>query len=130
MVDIADPSFDPHKLSTEDKIKLVQQSDGLLVDILSGCEIRDLDLSCCTSLTHLPDGLEVEGYLWLIGCTSLSHLPDGLKVGRWLNLYGCTSLTHLPDVCEVGGFLYLYGCTGLQHYRDKKIKGVKGKIVW
>jgi hypothetical protein len=153
MVDIADPSFDPHKLSLEDKIKLVQQSDGLLVDILAGCEIRDLYLRDCTSLIYLPDGLKIGGYLslsgctslthlpddpkvevggnlYLRGCTSLTHLPDGLKVGGFLSLDGCTSLTHLPDGLEVGGNLYLDGCIGLQHYRDKEIKGVKGNTIW
>ena len=121
------PTLDPTKLSTEEKIKLVRESDGLLVELLEGLKIGGyLDLSECTSLTHLPDGLEV-GYLYLSGCTSLTHLPDGLKVGD-LDLSECTSLTHLPDGLEVGGDLYLSGCTGLQHLRGKKIKGVKGKI--
>ena len=123
MVDIADPSLDPHKLSIDDKIKLVQQSDGLLIDILAGCKIKNLYLVCCTSLTHLPDGLEVGGYLHLVGCTSLTHLPKGLKSGRYLSLCDCTSLTHLPDDLEVGGVLYT-DSEQLYKYKDK-IKGVK-----
>ena len=83
---VISPSIDPHKLSIEDKIRLVRESDGLLVELL--------------------EGLEVRGYLNLGGCTSLNHLPDGLKVEGDLDLYGCTSLTHLPDDLEVGGNLY------------------------
>ena len=36
----------------------------------------------------------VSGSLNLTGCTSLTALPDGLTVGRSLDLTGCTSLTH------------------------------------
>ncbi|MBD3407389.1 MAG: hypothetical protein GF411_14830 [Candidatus Lokiarchaeota archaeon] len=61
MVDILNPSLDPSKLSVEDKIALVRQSDGLLVDIL--------------------EGLKIKRDLWLRGCSSLTHLPEGLKVG-------------------------------------------------
>ena len=154
MIDVADPKLDPHKLSIEDKIELVKQSNGLLVDILpnkvdgglylggctslthlpDGLKVRNLDLRGCTSLTHLPDGLKVDGYLDLRGCTSLTHLPDGLKVSGDLNLWGCTSLTHLPDGLKVDGDLNLRGCTGLYHYKKKpKAKwrqGIKGKIIW
>ena len=82
------PTLDPTKLSTKEKIKLVRESDGLLIELL--------------------DGLKVERSLYLHGCTSLTHLPDGLEVER--NLY-------------LGG-------SGLQHLRGKKIKGVKGKVIW
>jgi len=104
---VISPSIDPHKLSIEDKIRLVRESDGLLVELLEGLEVRGyLNLGGCTSLNHLPDGLKVEGDLDLYGCTSLNHLPDGLKVEGNLDLYGCTSLIHLPDDLEVGGNLY------------------------
>jgi len=40
-----------------------------------------LDLSGCTGLTHLPEGLEVWwGYLNIMGCTGLTQLPDDLDV--------------------------------------------------
>lgn len=39
-----------------------------------------LNLWCCTSLTRLPEGLEVWwGYLNITGCTSLTRLPEGLE---------------------------------------------------
>jgi hypothetical protein len=41
-----------------------------------------LDLSGCTSLTALPDGLKVGGNLFLERCTSLTAFPAGLQVGR------------------------------------------------
>jgi hypothetical protein len=47
-------------------------------------------------------------HLYLTGCTSLTSLPDGLQVGGDLNLEDCTSLTSLPeDGLQVGGDLYL-----------------------
>jgi hypothetical protein len=107
-MDISDPAFDPHNCSIEDKIRVVELSDGLLIDLLAGCKIkRNLGFRYCKSLTHLPDNLEVGEDLWIVGCTSLTHLSDSLKVG---------------------GNLWLINCIGLQHYRDKKIKGVKGRM--
>jgi hypothetical protein len=74
----------------------------------------------CTSLTSLPDGLQVGGYLVLSGCTSLTTLPDGLKVGDKLNLRSCTSLTTLPDGLQVGGNLNIAN-TPLANYTDGEL---------
>ena len=93
---------------------------------------KNLDLGGCTSLSVLPEGLNVVGYLrgcmslaglpeglrvggdlYLGGCTSLSVLPEGLNVGGYLDLGGCTSLSVLPEGLRVGGELYLGGCTSL-----------------
>jgi hypothetical protein len=60
------PTLDPHKLSVREKIKLVQESDGLLIELLENTHVRGhLDLHGCTSLTHLPEGwdLVLEGIL-------------------------------------------------------------------
>ena len=73
----------------------------------------DLDLSGCTGLTSLPEGLSVGGNLYLIGCTGLKSLPEGLSVRGDLYLCDCTGLTSLPEGLSVGGDLYLRGCTGL-----------------
>ena len=72
----------------------------------------DLDLSE-TSITSLPNGLRVSGYLDLSSCTSLESLPNGLHVDWSLNLFGCTSLKSLPDGLYVGNDLYLNSCTSL-----------------
>ncbi len=71
-----------------------------------------LDLSN-TTITSLPDGLEIGESLILEGCTSLTSLPDGLDVGWNLDLTGCTSLKSLPNGLEIGGSLDLEGCTSL-----------------
>ena len=153
---ICDPKIDPSKLSVDDKIQLIHESDGLLVDVLEGLEVEGhLYLYGCTSLTHLPEGLEVGRSLCLDGCTSLTHLPEGLKIERTLDLEGCTSFTHLPEGLKVGGDLDLCGCTSLTHlpeglevehlnlggctslpYKEYKEKDlpksikVKGKVLW
>ena len=54
------------------------------------------DLSAAT-------GIEFDGDLDLSGCTGLTALPDGLSVGGGLDLSGCTGLTALPDWLSVGG---------------------------
>jgi len=94
-------TIDPYTLSVEDRIELVRESDGVLIEFLRGAVVKDLSLNCCTSLTHLPEGLEVGGYLSLYKCASLTHLPDGLEVGGGLDLSYCTSLTSLPEGLEV-----------------------------
>ena len=128
VIDIT-PDLDPSKLSQKEKMELVRQSDGLLIELFENEKIRgDLYLWRYTSLTHLPDGLEVGGNLYLGRCTSLTHLPEGLKVGGYLCLEKCIFLTHLPKGLKVGGDLILEGCTGLAHLKGKKIKGVKGKV--
>ena len=87
------PDIDPHTLPLEKKILLVQESDGLLIELLEGEHIEgDLSLYGCTSLTHLPEDLSVEGDLDLGGCSSLTHLPEDLSVGGYLYLGGCSSL--------------------------------------
>ena len=73
----------------------------------------DLDLEGCTGLTALPENLSVGGYLDLEGCTGLTALPEHLSVGRYLDLRGCTGLTALPVNLSVRGTLRLSGCTGL-----------------
>ena len=105
------PSFDPYDLPLDEKIKLVRESDGLLIDILVGEEINNLDLQGCTSLKELPEGLEVK-HLNLRECTSLEKLPEGLEV-NYLYLRGCASLKKLPSKLEVR-CLGLEGCTSLE----------------
>ena len=45
---IGEPGFDVKSLSAEEKIKLVKESNGLLVDILEGVSTESLNLSDCT----------------------------------------------------------------------------------
>jgi hypothetical protein len=71
----------------------------------------DLDLSGCTDLPSLPEGLTVKGNLYLSHSTGLTSLPKGLTVKG--NLYSCTGLTSLPEGLTVEGDLILSYCTGL-----------------
>ena len=59
-----------------------------------------------------PKNMSVAGLLDLTGCTGLTALPEGLTCD-WLDLTGCTGLTALPEGLSVGGWLDLTGCTGL-----------------
>ena len=49
---------------------------------------------------------DLRGNLDLSGCTCLTSLPEGLKVGGNLDLSGCTGLTSLPEGLKVGGEIY------------------------
>ena len=73
----------------------------------------ELNISCSTGLTALPENLSVRGDLRLSGCTGLTTLPEHLSVTSNLNLRGCTGLTALPKHLSVRGDLDLKGCTGL-----------------
>ena len=64
----------------------------------------DLDLYH-TSVTQLPNNLQVGGYLYL-GNTPITQLPNNLKVEGYLYLAN-TKITQLPDNLQVGGFLDL-----------------------
>ena len=46
----------------------------------------ELNISCSTGLTALPEHLSVGGYLDLEGCTGLTALPEHLSVGGYLDL--------------------------------------------
>ena len=79
----------------------------------------DLRLSYCTGLTALPEHLSVKGDLDLEGCTGLTALPEHLSVGGYLDLKGCTGLTALPEHLSVEGDLRLSDCTGLTALPEK-----------
>jgi hypothetical protein len=94
-------------------------SDKNITSLPEGLQVGGyLVLLGCTSLKSLPDGLQVGGYLVLSGCTSLTSLPNGLKVGDKLNLRSCTSLKSLPEGLQVEGDLYLKGCISLKSLPD------------
>ncbi|MEK9727369.1 MAG: hypothetical protein VW397_04595, partial [Candidatus Margulisiibacteriota bacterium] len=59
------------------------------------------------------DRLVVDGNL-IISSTKIRSLPQDLQIERDLSLIGCTSMTTLPQGLTVGGNLKLYGCTSLR----------------
>ena len=71
-----------------------------------------LDLTNCTGLVDLPDGLKV-GSLRLRGCTGLHRLPEGIEAS-FLDLRGCSRLEIWPDSARIRiGRLDLGGCRRL-----------------
>lgn len=109
---LCDPDIDPMALSLAEKMHLVKASDGLLVDLLEGCDLSGLNLwlENCESLTHLPEGLTTN-ILSLTGCSVLEKLPERLEVRVWLDLKGCVSLPYkkrrdLPKGVKVKGQVF------------------------
>ena len=86
--------------------------DDLIID-------GDLHLENST-ITSLPDGLEVEGHLDLSYCKHLTSLPKGLKVGRYLWLAE-TNITSLPEGLIVKGGLEIAG-TPLEKYSNRQLR--------
>ena len=79
---ISNPDFNLNSLKQWEKIKLVHESNGELIDLLEGETVEEhLSLSGCTSLTHLPKGLKIKEHLFLRYCIALTHLPEDLEVG-------------------------------------------------
>lgn len=74
----------------------------------------DLDLSGVTWVESLPEGLVVEGNLFLVDCPFLAHLPKGLRVGGHLVLGRCPALRSLPANMDVGVDLILKSCHSLR----------------
>lgn len=55
-----------------------------------------------------PDGLSVGGWLDLSGCTGLTALPDGLSVAS-LDLSGCTGIAAIPAPAKIVWRVYGLG---------------------
>ena len=89
----------------------------------------DLQLS---NITSLPDGLEVNGTLYLDN-SSITSLPEGLKVGDDLSLYK-KKITLLPKGLKVGRSLFIRN-TPLEDYTNEELREmikpgfIKGDII-
>lgn len=90
--------IDPMTLSVEEKIELVKESDGLLIELLENVKTESIDLSNI-NITYLPDGLEVK-HLGLNNCKKLEFIPESVKVTGTMFIYGCVSLMSLPKSIE------------------------------
>ncbi|MDP2874729.1 MAG: hypothetical protein Q8O00_01010 [Holophaga sp.] len=85
--------------------------DALLQEWLRGRRLESsIGLSDRRWITALPEGLQVEGDLYLVGCRSLSVLPEGLRVRGDLFLLDCTALRVIPKGLEVGKNIFGNGC--------------------
>ncbi len=89
----------------------------------------NLDLRDFVWLTVLPDGLEVDGDVWLDYCTDLKSLSERLTVKGDLYLVGCTGLTSLPQGLSVGGILYLSKDSHEQVKKDAEKLKEEGKVA-
>lgn len=86
------PDIDIYSLPVEDKLQLVQESDGLLIDLLENEYVEYADFSYLDNLTHLPNGFSCR-YLNLQCCNNVSSIPDDLIVENIAYLSPC--LLHL-----------------------------------
>lgn len=66
----------------------------------------------CQNLIELPKSMPNLMNMALDGCTSLTHLPEGLNV-YMLSLKGCTGLKALPRDLRVSRSVDLRGCEGI-----------------
>lgn len=78
----------------------------------------NLDLSGCTGLTSLPDGLTVGGYLYMRSCTGLKHRLEERRKVKYLRdgdyapgryLYADGILTHIKKTKKAGAYTLYIG---------------------
>lgn len=93
--------------------------DKLVVD-------GDLNLWGCSNLTRIPYNFYVEGHLSLSE-TSISSIPNGMEVGGNLYLLNCAYLRVIPSDLIVGGNLWLHKCN-LYIFDPKALKKVNKSI--
>jgi len=85
------------------KLKLLYEPESITEEEL---DVKGLLNLKNTSIRSLPDGLKVEGSLFLTGCKNLKSLPNDLEVGGSLDLNN-TQIQALPKGLEVRGYLDL-----------------------
>jgi hypothetical protein len=89
-----------------------------LVTLPPGLSCYEL-VMCDTDIRELPADLRVEFRIDLSNCTKLERLPEGLKVGT-LVLNGCSALEALPENLGIY-FLDISGCTALRSWPREAI---------
>jgi hypothetical protein len=115
---------------SDQELRELQRLRQIEQRIINYTGVGNLNLTNCTLLKSLPNGLKVGGHLILNGCNGLESLPDDLEVKGYLNLSGCIRLESLPAGLTVGRDLYLYGCTSLAELpQDQKNLKVGGQIL-
>ena len=75
----------------------------------------NLTLLDLPSLTDLPEGLSVAGWLMMISrCPQLRYLAENTSIAGWMSLAHCPGLQTLPASLRVGGRLMIEDCQGLE----------------
>jgi hypothetical protein len=91
-----------------------------------------LDLSDRWTLPALPDGITAKN-LNLSACESLTALPWGIRLSGYLDVGGCPELKALPHDLTVGGDLILDSICPLSALTDAELRtmapGITGRIV-
>lgn len=65
-------------------------------------------------MTHLPEGIIIDGSIYLNDCTYLTALPKSFKkLKRTIEVINCRALTDVPEEMEVNGGINFSGCSGL-----------------
>jgi len=128
-------TMDPANLSSSEKLRLVNESEGMLVEILAGetvfgsLHLQDSDIDA------LPEDMTIEGSLYLENMPNLRHLPESLQVEGGIYLHKMANFTHLPDT---GSETYsLRKCPAFKCFPDisnKKLKTLSfvecGSVEW
>lgn len=84
------------------------------LDYVPALKTETLDLSSCTSLRELPEGLQARN-LDVSGCRALQRWPvDGIAGLRRLNMGGCVLLTALPPGMRQFDALDLRDCISIE----------------
>ncbi|WP_395749173.1 DUF6745 domain-containing protein [Prosthecobacter sp.] len=109
---------DTSRLPAEIRCHTLIWKNSSITELPEGLEVRHkLDLSGSSQLEKLPAGLSVS-VLALNNCTRLEALPENLRVD-FLTLDGCVGLKHWPETAKVSiGTLSARGCTGLARLPD------------
>lgn len=104
---------DVSRLPAELRCHSLIWKESSITELPQNLQVRHkLDLSGCRQLERLPDALHVS-VLVLTDCTRLEALPENLRVD-FLTVDGCTALKHWPESAKVSiGSVSARGCTGL-----------------
>jgi len=93
------PITNPYSLSIEEKLDLIEKSNGALIGLLKDIEMRrPLRLHDMKSLTYLPDVKWVED-IQITACPNFSRLPRRLAT-RQLHILGISGLKEMPRQVE------------------------------
>lgn len=102
--------FKPRKIHDR-KTRYDQQIRRQLQEYMKNGSDGDLDFRRA-QIKSLPDGLIVNGSLWL-DSSAIETLPKGLKVTGYLDLRN-SKIKHIPYPPEVGSSVILYICKDLR----------------
>lgn len=102
----------PNTLAIENLAHLTSLPDGLHVD-------GDLYLNGLSSLKDLPAILSATGNIQINACSKLTRIPSTLKINGSLGLKKCFRLEILPSTFQIPGNLTISRCHSLKRLPEK-----------